>query len=87
MSIIYPVQTWEREHVGELIHQSLVPESHSDVGDVGSLHVVAGDAREVVVGPEPVLLGVVRETRLEDGVTGDLTEVTAKWLWSPYYSS
>ena len=80
MSIIYPVQTGEGEHIGELIHQSLVPEGHSDVGDVGSLYVVAGDAREVVVGPEPVLLGVVRETRLEDGVTGDLTEVTAKWL-------
>ena len=73
MSVIYPVQTWEREHIGELIHQSLVPEGHSDVRDVGPLHVVPGDAREVVVGAEPVLLGVVGEPRLEDGVTGDLT--------------
>ena len=78
MSVIYPVQTWEREHIGELIHQSLVPEGHSDVGDVGPLHVVAGDPREVIVGTEPVLLGVVREPGLEDGVTGDLTEVAAK---------
>ena len=34
-----------------------------------------------------MLLGVVRETRLEDGVTGDLTEVTAKWLWSLYITA
>ena len=78
MSIIYPVHAGEGEHIGQLIHQSLVPEGHSDVGDVGPLHVVTGDCREVVVGTEPVLLGVIREPGLEDGVTGDLTEVAAK---------
>ena len=80
MSIVYPVQAGEGEHIGQLIHQRLVSEGHPDVGDVGSLHVVTGDAREMIVGPEPVLLGVIRETRLEDGVTGDLTEVTTKMI-------
>ena len=71
------VHDGEREDIGELVHQSLVPVGHPDVGDVGPLDVVAGHPRLLVVGTEPVLLGVVREPGLEDGVTGDLTEVTA----------
>ena len=71
------VHNGQREHVCELVHERLVPVRHSDVGDVGPLDVVAGDPRVLVVGPQPVLLGVVREPGLEDGVTGDLTEITA----------
>ena len=68
----------EREHVCQLVHESLVPVGHSDVGDVGPLDVIARHPRLLVVRTEPVLLGVVRKPGLEDGVPGDLTEITAR---------
>ena len=55
------VHDGEREDIGELVHQCLVPVGDPDVGDVGPLHVVTGDPRLLVVRTQPMLLGVVWE--------------------------
>ena len=57
----------------------VLPVGDPDVGDVGPLHVVPFHPRLAVPRPKPVLLGLVWEPRLKDGIASNFTQVTAKY--------
>ena len=65
------------EDVVQFLRQCLVPVCHPDVWHVGPRHVVAADSLPLVVGPQPVLLDLVREPAGHHGVPGQLAHVAA----------